>query len=130
MELPNHIPNPFGSKNNTISSGGLEALKTAANNTANEKDKNINSVVENLMNKNKKKKRTSVSITQNSFDKIVTLSMANGISVSSVAELIIEEAVKDVEVNYDLVEIFNEKENNKKNKIKKAKENKFQISDK
>ena len=82
------------------------------------------------MNKNKKKKRTSVSITQNSFDKIVTLSMANGISVSSVVELIIEEAVKDVEVNYDLVEIFNEKENNKKNKIKKAKENKFQISDK
>ena len=128
MELPNHIPNPFGSKNNTISSGGLGALKTAANNTANEKD--INSVVENLMNKNKKKKRTSVSITQNSFDKIVTLSMANGISVSSVVELIIEEAVKDVEVNYDLVEIFNEKENNKKNKIKKAKENKFQISDK
>ena len=82
------------------------------------------------MNKNKKKKRTSVSITQNSFDKIVTLSMANGISVSSVVELIIEEAVKDVEVNYDLVEIFNKKENNKKNKIKKAKENKFQISDK
>ena len=130
MELPNHIPiNPFGSNDNTISSGGLGALKTIANNTinyeTNEIDKNSeNSVVQNLINKSKRKKRTSVSMTHNSYKKIVTLAMANDISVSSVVELIIEEAVKDVPVNDDLVEMVDKKENKKKNKIKKAKKNK------
>ena len=130
MELPNHFPiNPFGSNDNTVSSGGLGALKKIANNIVNygpnEIEKNsINSVVQDLINQSKKKKRTSVSMTQVSFDKIITLAMTNDISISSVVEQIIEEAVKDVPVNDDLVKLFNEKEEKKKNKIKKAKENK------
>lgn len=141
MEIPeNNIPkNPFASSddnNNTVVSGGLGALKTVANNTTVNHNKtnahdegNTNSVVQNLINQTKKKKRTSVAMTQVSFDKIITLAMANDISVSSVVEQIIEEAVKDVVVNNDLVELFNKKENKKKNKIKKAKKNKQKTQD-
>lgn len=127
MEMPNNnIPaNPFVPNNtNNTASGGLGALKSVANNFNNQTTDGNNSVVQNLMNKSKQKKRTSVAMTQLSYDKIVTLAMTNNISVSSVVELIIEEAVKDVDVNNDLVEIFNKKENKKKNKIKKAKKNK------
>lgn len=145
MEMPNNNTpaNPFDSNgtNTTVASGGLGALKTVANNinnitnngtnseTNNETNNGTNSVVQNLINKSKKKKRTSVAMTQLSYDKIVTLAMSNDISVSSVVELIIEEAVNDVDVNNDLVELFNKKENKKKNKIKKAKKNKAKVEE-
>lgn len=134
MDMPNNnIPkNPFASNNNTMTSGGLGALKTVANNTINTNENlnneidgnSSNSVVQNLINKSKKKKRTSVAMTQISYDKIVTLAMANDISVSSVVEMIIEEAVKDVAIKEHLVREFNKKEKEKKEKIKLAKENK------
>lgn len=141
MEMPknNNPANPFDSNNNTntVTSGGLGALKTVANNlnsevnnVTNNRTNNVNnSVVQNLINKGKKKKRTSIAVTQNSYDKLVTLAMSNDISVSSIVELIIEEAVADVDINNDLVETFNKKENKKKNKIKKAKKNKAKVEE-
>lgn len=121
MKMPedkNKPINPFEVANNATNTGGLDFLKTVASNS----NSNENSIVQTLLNKNKKKKRTSIAMTQNSYDKIVTLAMVNDISVSAVVEMIIEEAVKDVQIKEHLVKEFNKKEKARKEKIRKKRE--------
>ena len=69
-----------------------------------------------LSKKIKQRKRINVSLDEDIFDKIITLS--NGKSASAVMEKILIDAVKDVKVDRDIVKHYKETMENKGRKPK------------
>ena len=68
------------------------------------------------------KKRINVSLEESVFDRLITL--ANGKSVSSAMEMILRDAVKDKDIDEEIVRKYKEKMKNKGQRVEKPKKRK------
>lgn len=112
MDL-SHIENKFNNNNNSNEDKMSQILKLGedtANSTEEEKNDNIATPsLDVLFTKKKKKKGTNIYLSEDVFNKVVTLSMESGESLTSVMEKIITATVQDVKIKQHLVREYNNK---------------------
>ncbi|MFR2570734.1 MAG: hypothetical protein ACLS90_03395 [Clostridia bacterium] len=111
MDL-SHLENKFNNNNNEDKMSQILKLgeDTANDNIEEEKSDNIATPsLDDLFTKKKKKKGTNIYLSEDVFNKVVTLSMESGESLTSVMEKIITATVQDVKIKQHLVREYNNK---------------------
>ena len=111
MDL-SHLENKFNNNNNEDKLSQILKLgeDTANDNIEEEKSDNIATPsLDDLFTKKKKKKGTNIYLSEDVFNKVVTLSMESGESLTSVMEKIITATVQDVKIKQHLVREYNNK---------------------
>ena len=111
MDL-SHLENKFNNNNNEDKMSQILKLgeDTANDNIEEEKSDNIATPsLDDLFTKKKKKKGTNIYLSEDVFNKVVTLSMESGESLTSVMEKIITATVQDVKITQHLVREYNNK---------------------
>ena len=111
MDL-SHLENKFNNNNNEEKMSQILKLgeDTANDNIEEEKSDNIATPsLDDLFTKKKKKKGTNIYLSEDVFNKVVTLSMESGESLTSVMEKIITATVQDVKIKQHLVREYNNK---------------------
>lgn len=105
-------------KSNSIKNNSDDNIDTANNGVVQKIDENqkrevINSYIQEIQRK-QEKKRLNVSLSQDTFEKLITI--AGGKSVSAVIESIVNIYTKDTEINKEIVEKYCKTMENKKRK--------------
>ena len=116
MDL-SHLENKFNNNNNEDKMSQILKLgeDTANDNIEEEKSDNIATPsLDDLFTKKKKKKGTNIYLSEDVFNKVVTLSMESGESLTSVMEKIITATVQDVKIKQHLVREYNNKMDKKR----------------
>ena len=111
MDL-SHLENKFNNNNNEDKMSQILKLgeDTANDNIEEEKSDNIATPsLDDLFTKKKKKKGKNIYLSEDVFNKVVTLSMESGESLTSVMEKIITATVQDVKIKQHLVREYNNK---------------------
>ncbi len=111
MDL-SHLENKFNNNNNNEDkmSQILKLGEDTVNNTEEEKNDNIATPsLDALFPKKKKKRATNIYLNEDVYNKVVTLAMESGESLTSVMEKIISATVQDVKVKQHLVRDYNNK---------------------
>ena len=111
MDL-SHLENKFNNNNNNEDkmSQILKLGEDTANNIEEEKSDNIATPsLDSLFSKKKKKRATNIYLNEDVYNKVVTLAMESGESLTSVMEKIISATVQDVKVKQHLVRDYNNK---------------------
>ena len=107
-----HLENKFNNNNNNEDkmSQILKLGEDTANNIEEEKSDNIATPsLDSLFSKKKKKRATNIYLNEDVYNKVVTLAMESGESLTSVMEKIISATVQDVKVKQHLVRDYNNK---------------------
>lgn len=111
MAIPEHLKNRVNNNNNKINQIlelNEETVPTAEENT--DKDNSITTPsLDSLFPKKKKKRATNIYLSEDVYNKVVTLAMESGESLTSVMEKIISATVQDVKIKQHLVREYNNK---------------------
>ncbi|MFR2571137.1 MAG: hypothetical protein ACLS90_05525 [Clostridia bacterium] len=110
MDL-SHLEKKFNNNNNEDKMSQILKLgEDTAHSIEEEKNDNITTPsLDVLFTKKKKKKGTNIYLSEDVFNKVVTLSMESGESLTSVMEKIITATVQDVKIKQHLVREYNNK---------------------
>ena len=110
MDL-SHLEKKFNKNNNEDKMSQILKLgEDTAHSIEEEKNDNITTPsLDVLFTKKKKKKGTNIYLSEDVFNKVVTLSMESGESLTSVMEKIITATVQDVKIKQHLVREYNNK---------------------
>lgn len=107
-----HLENKFNNNNNNEDkmSQILKLGEDTANNIEEETSDNIATPsLDSLFSKKKKKRATNIYLSEDVYNKVVTLAMESGESLTSVMEKIISATVQDVKIKQHLVREYNNK---------------------
>ena len=111
MAIPEHLKNRVNNNNNKINQIlelNEKTVPTVDENT--DKDSNIATPsLDSLFSKKKKKRATNIYLSEDVYNKVVTLSMENGESLTSIMETIISASVQNVKIKQHLVREYNNK---------------------
>ena len=69
------------------------------------------------------RKKTTMTVSMDTYNKLITLSVTSGETISDIIENILDKRLKDVKINEEYVEAFNNNEGKRRNRVKATREN-------